>query len=175
MRYTVVKALSDSKYINFVKPLNICAMKLKIPPAVVLLIFVFLMYLMSVFLPFGYFDFFGRNYLILALMGSAFLLGILALIQFLRNKTTIDPRYPTKTTKLVTSGLFAYSRNPMYLAMLMVLLAWGIWLGNAFNTLLAAAFVAYMNRFQIIPEEEMLSSIFGREYSQYCIKTRRWF
>lgn len=150
-------------------------MKLKIPPVVIVLIFALIMFLLSEFLPFGYFDFFGRNYLILALLGSAFLLSFLALIHFFRSKTSIDPRDPTKTTKLVTNGLFAYSRNPMYLAMLMVLLAWGIWLGNAFNTLLAAAFVAYMNRFQIIPEEEVLLSIFGKEYKQYCVKTRRWF
>ncbi|WP_209399890.1 isoprenylcysteine carboxylmethyltransferase family protein [Pseudozobellia sp. WGM2] len=150
-------------------------MKLKIPPVVIVLIFALIMFLLSEFLPFGYFDFFGRNYLILALLGSAFLLSVLALIHFFRSKTSIDPRNPTKTTKLVTNGLFAYSRNPMYLAMLMVLLAWGIWLGNAFNTLLAAAFVAYMNRFQIIPEEEVLLSIFGKEYKQYCVKTRRWF
>ena len=63
----------------------------------------------------------------------------------------------------------------MYLAMLLILLALGIWLGNAFNVLLAAGFVGYMNKFQIIPEEEALSEMFGATYKQYCTLTRRWF
>jgi protein-S-isoprenylcysteine O-methyltransferase Ste14 len=63
----------------------------------------------------------------------------------------------------------------MYLALLLILLAWGLWLGNAFNTLLAAGFVGYMNRFQIIPEEEALTAMFGKRYQQYCKQVRRWF
>jgi protein-S-isoprenylcysteine O-methyltransferase Ste14 len=63
----------------------------------------------------------------------------------------------------------------MYLAILLVLLAWGLWLGNAFNTLLAAGFVGYMNKFQIRPEEEALATIFGKEFQQYCTQVRRWF
>ena len=63
----------------------------------------------------------------------------------------------------------------MYLGLLLLLLAWGLHLGNAFNIVLAAGFVAYMNRFQIVPEEETLSKLFGKEYAQYCTLVRRWF
>ena len=63
----------------------------------------------------------------------------------------------------------------MYLAMLLLLLALGLKFGNAFNVLLAAGFVSFMNRFQIIPEERMLLEKFGREFKDYCTKTRRWF
>jgi len=150
-------------------------MKLKIPPAIVFLIFGLLMYLLARLLPFGYFDFFGRHYLMIALLVFAGAIAIVALFQFFRNKTTIDPANPSKASKLVDKGIYAYSRNPMYLALLVILLAWGIWLGNAFNTLFAAGFVAYMNRFQVVPEEEALLAIFGKEYGQYCIKVRRWF
>ncbi|MBT8223517.1 MAG: isoprenylcysteine carboxylmethyltransferase family protein, partial [Eudoraea sp.] len=62
-----------------------------------------------------------------------------------------------------------------YLALLMILLAWGLWLGNAFNTLTAAGFVYYMNAYQIKPEEKHLHQIFGAEYKQYCTMARRWF
>ena len=82
---------------------------------------------------------------------------------------------PSKATSLVTGGIYNYSRNPMYLALLLILLAWGLWLGNAFNILLAAGFVGYMNKFQIIPEETALASKFGKTYHQYCILVRRWF
>ncbi|MBU3027136.1 isoprenylcysteine carboxylmethyltransferase family protein [Zobellia galactanivorans] len=150
-------------------------MELKIPPAVVFLVFAGLMYLLASFLPFGYFDFFGRYYLMGVLLFFAAIVAAWALFQFFRLRTTIDPTMPSKASRLVRGGIFAYSRNPMYLALLMVLLVWGIWLGNAFNTLLAAGFVAYMNRFQIIPEETALLELFGKEYRQYCLNVRRWF
>ena len=150
-------------------------MKLKIPPVIVFLVFGLLMYLLARLLPFGHFDFTGRFYLMTLLLLFAALIALVALIQFFKSRTTIDPTQPTKSTKLVDKGIYAYSRNPMYLALLLVLLAWGIWLGNAFNMLLAAGFVAYMNRFQVLPEEEALNDIFGKEYRQYFMKVRRWF
>lgn len=150
-------------------------MKLKIPPAVVFLVFGLLMYLLAEFLPFGNFDFFGRHYLMLALCVLALIIASIALFQFFGAKTTLDPLEPAKASTLVEKGIYAYTRNPMYLAMLLLLLAWGVWLGNAFNTLLAAAFVAYMNRFQIISEEQALTQIFGKNYKQYCLLVRRWF
>lgn len=150
-------------------------MKLKVPPVIVFLIFGLLMYLLAAFLPVGYFDFFGRKYLTITLLAIAGCIGAIALFQFFKSKTTVDPSNPTKTSKLVSSGIYQYSRNPMYLGLLLILLAWGLWLGNAFNVLLAAGFVAYMNKFQIIPEEDSLSSLFGKEYTQYCTLVRRWF
>ena len=150
-------------------------MKLKLPPAIIFAVFALLMYLLSIFLPVGYFDFFGRKYLMLALLVIAGCIGLIALFQFFKSKTTVDPTNPSKASKLVSSGVYQYSRNPMYLGMLLLLLAWGLWLGNAFNVLLAAGFVAYMNKFQILPEEESLSDLFGKEYAQYCTLVRRWF
>lgn len=150
-------------------------MKLKIPPVVVFLIFGFSMYLLAEFLPVGYFDFFGSHYLMIALAVIAIVVAVVALFQFYAAKTTIDPTHPDKTKKLVVDGIYAYTRNPMYLAMLLLLLAWGVWLGNAFNTLLAAGFVAYMNRFQIESEEQALMQIFEKDYTQYCLLVRRWF
>ena len=150
-------------------------MALKIPPAFVFLFFAAAMYLLATFLPVGYFDFFGRYLLIKVLLSMAILLGVISLLQFFRSKTSIDPMNPSKAGKLVTKGLYNYSRNPMYLTLLIILLAWGLWLGNAFNTVIAAAFVAYMNKFQIVPEEEILQRKFGKVYEKYKIKVRRWF
>lgn len=150
-------------------------MKLKVPPVLVFLIFGLMMYLLAEYLPFGYFDFFGRHYLMVALIISAIIVMGTALYQFHKIKTTTTPRHPNKAKTLVENGIYAYSRNPMYLAMLMLLLAWGIWLGNAFNTLVAAGFVAYMNHFQILPEEKALHQKFGKDFKQYCLLVRRWF
>ena len=150
-------------------------MKFKLPPALTLALFMGLMYLLAMFLPVGYFDFFGRFVMIKILLISAAVIVLIALIQFLRAKTTIDPMNPSKAERLVTGGVYNYSRNPMYLAMLLLLLAWGLWLGNAFNTVLAAGFVAFMNRFQINEEEAALKARFGKPYEQYCLKVRRWF
>ncbi len=150
-------------------------MKLKVPPAIVFLVFGLLMYLLAEFLPVGYFDFFGRHYFMIALALLAIIIAVVALFQFYAAKTTIDPTQPDKTKNLVANGIYAYTRNPMYLALLLLLLAWGVWLGNAFNTLLAAGFVAYMNRFQIEPEEHALRQIFEKDYKQYCLLVRRWF
>ncbi|MFS4492123.1 methyltransferase family protein [Maribacter sp. 2308TA10-17] len=150
-------------------------MQLKVPPVLVFIVFGGLMYVLARFLPVGYFDFFGRRYLMYVLFVIAGTIGIISLLQFFKSKTTVDPTRPSKASKLVTSGIYQFSRNPMYLGLLLMLLAWGLWLGNAFNVLLAAGFVAYMNTFQIAPEEDMLSKLFGKEYKQYCTLVRRWF
>ncbi len=153
----------------------ILIMKLKVPPVVVFLVFGVLMYALAHFLPVGYFDFFGRTYLMYGLFAIATIVGFISLVQFFRSKTTVDPTNPAKASKLVTIGLYQYSRNPMYLALLLLLLVWGLYLVNAFNVLIAAGFVMYMNRFQIIPEEKILLNLFGKEYTQYCTLVRRWF
>lgn len=150
-------------------------MKVKIPPALVTTAFAVFMYLLARFLPVGEFDFFGRTQLTYAALVMAFLIAMIALLQFWKTKTTIDPLQPDKASRLVSNGIFNYTRNPMYLALLLVLIAWGLYLGNAFNTLLAAGFVYYMNHFQIRREEKALSEKFGKEYQLYCKAVRRWF
>ena len=150
-------------------------MELRIPPALVFIVFAGLMWVLDTFLAVGDFDFFGRIWLAGVLLLLAFLVAAIALIQFYLTRTSVDPLHPAKSTKLVTNGIYQISRNPMYLALLMLLLALGLWLGNAFNTLTAAGFVYYMNAFQIKPEEQHLQKIFGGEYKQYCTLVRRWF
>ncbi len=140
-----------------------------------MLFFAGAMYTLAEFLPVGQFDFFGRKELAIGLLGLAVLVMALALFQFIKVKTTTNPIDLTKTSSLVTQGIFKYSRNPMYLAMLLILLGFGLKLGNAFNTLIAAGFVYYMNHFQIRFEEEALERKYGKAYSIYKKNTRRWF
>ena len=83
-------------------------MKLKVPPVLVLIVFGVLMYLLSYFLPVGYFDFFGRKYLMYALLIFAGGIGTISILQFIKSKTTVDPTTPSKATNLVTSGLYQF-------------------------------------------------------------------
>ncbi len=150
-------------------------MHLKIPPFFVALITALLMYALASVLPFGNFEFTGKQYLIFFLLALGLLISIVSLIQFFIKKTTVNPQTPNGASFLVVSGLYKYTRNPMYLSMLLFLLAWSLYLSNAFNILLAAGFVSYMNKFQIIPEEKALHELFGKEYRFYTKSVRRWF
>lgn len=150
-------------------------LELRVPPALVFGLFAAAMFLLGRFLPVGQFDFTGREALMWALLGLGVLTGALAVVQVLGAGNSLNPHHPERTKALVERGIYDLSRNPMYLALLMMLLSWGLYLGNAFNTLLAALFVAYMNRFQIGPEERILEQKFGPAYRQYCKLVRRWF
>jgi len=97
-----------------------------------------------------------------------------AIITFRRAQTTINPHHPAKSSTLITSGVFRVSRNPLYLAMLLILVGWGIWLGHGLSILFSAGFIPTMNRLQIIPEEQALQANFGDEFSRYKQRVRRW-
>jgi protein-S-isoprenylcysteine O-methyltransferase Ste14 len=86
----------------------------------------------------------------------------------------VDPFHPEEASMLVTNGVFRYSRNPMYVSLLCVLIGWAIWLGSMLNLFLIAGFVSYITIFQIKPEEEVLKTLFGEAYEQYCSNVRRW-
>jgi protein-S-isoprenylcysteine O-methyltransferase Ste14 len=149
-------------------------LELKIPPPAVALAVGLLMWFASPLVapaavPFGY------RVGVAALLASVGVqVVIVALIAFLRAKTTIKPTNPGESSALVTGGVFRYSRNPMYLGLLLCLLAWAVYLSNWLALLLAPAFMIYMNRFQIQPEERALSALFGAEYASYRAKVRRW-
>jgi protein-S-isoprenylcysteine O-methyltransferase Ste14 len=89
-------------------------------------------------------------------------------------KTTINPLKPLRASRLITGGVFRYSRNPIYLGDLLILAALAVWLGQPANLALLAVFVGYVDRFQIRPEERALSALFGAEYAAYCARVRRW-
>jgi protein-S-isoprenylcysteine O-methyltransferase Ste14 len=81
---------------------------------------------------------------------------------------------PESSSSLVVSGIYKLTRNPMYLGLLLVLLGWAIYLTNVLVFLLLPAFILYINRFQIAPEERALTALFGQEFAAYKSRTRRW-
>lgn len=95
-------------------------------------------------------------------------------VSFRRARTTVDPTRPDSTSSLVVSGVYRFSRNPIYLGMAIILLGWAAFLMNILSLALVAVFVGYITRFQIVPEERALSARFGAEYASYQAKVRRW-
>lgn len=109
----------------------------------------------------------------LALIGLG--VGAAGALAFWRARTTLDPHRPHQATVLVTTGVYRVSRNPMYLGLLLVLLAWAFHLDNWPGLIVGpTVFVAWITRFQIIPEERFLMQIFGRDYIAYLRRTGRW-
>jgi protein-S-isoprenylcysteine O-methyltransferase Ste14 len=149
------------------------SLEAKVPPPVVALVVALLMWLLSRAAPSLHVDVPAHNGLAIVLVSAGFIIGISGVVTFLRAKTTLDPTKP-HASSLVTWGVYAMSRNPMYLGGLVMLLGWAISLSNALAFLFLPVYVLYINRFQIAPEERVLASLFGSTYAAYRARARRW-
>jgi protein-S-isoprenylcysteine O-methyltransferase Ste14 len=93
---------------------------------------------------------------------------------FRASKTTVNPRRPDLASDLVVSGIYQYTRNPMYLGLAILLVGWSFYLSNPFSLLCVIGFIAYIGRFQIQPEEKVLTELFGEDFITYQNQVRRW-
>ncbi len=150
------------------------ALELKIPPPLVLFTCGLLMWLLALLLPNLGLELPGQRLLaaLLALIGLG--VAIAGVLAFRQASTTINPTRPSATSSIVSSGVYRFTRNPMYLGMLLCLGGWALFLGNLPSLLGLPLFVAYLNRLQIGPEERALEAKFGEPYAQYCARVRRW-
>lgn len=150
------------------------SLELKIPPPVLAIVIAFLMW--DVSSRAGTVEFHGIAHMlpVAVLAGVGLSLDLFALIGFLKAKTTINPMKPRVTSAVVTSGVYRISRNPMYLGLAFTLSAWAAYLWNLWAFLGPVVFIAYITRFQILPEERILSAAFGNEYEAFKQKVRRW-
>ncbi len=147
-------------------------MKTKVPPPLVMIFFAVCIAVSKRFLPvidLGMITNLGFGLYIIA----AFLI-VSAGATFRKHQTTLNPLKPNSTSSLVTSGVFKYSRNPMYLAMLFVLIGISINKSIFGGMIFAPLFVLYITVFQILPEEEAMSKLFSEEFEHYKNKVRRW-
>ena len=150
------------------------ALELKIPPAAQFLLLVIGMWVAAKYVPSLAVDIpFRRALVVLFFCLSAFV-AIPAIAAFRSAGTTVDPRYPDKASRLVVRGVFRYSRNPMYLGLLFLLIAWAVYLSNLVAFAGLPLFVLTMNRLQILPEEAAMEAEFGDEFRTYRESVRRW-
>jgi len=150
------------------------SLELKIPPPVVALLCAAVMwlvdqytlaYLVSPALKWSFVVFF-------IVVGATF--DIAGLLAFRRSKTTINPLHPEKSSTLVSGGIYNITRNPMYCGMVAFLIAWMSYLGNSSTLIGVFLFMWYITKFQIIPEEQILTKLFGEDFVAYQNRVRRW-
>lgn len=145
---------------------------MNIPPLAQLALCMVTAGLLAAFIPLAFFE--APPWLVAAttLAGVLFLLP--AVLSFISHKTTVNPQSPDSATTLVTSGIYSVTRNPMYVGMLIVLLAFVLWLGAVSAGLVVPAFFVMTDRFQIRREEATLSRTFGKPFADYAARVPRW-
>lgn len=147
----------------------------RIPPVVVVLAFGLAMALIARVLPRAtLLSGVPRLVLVVLLAAVAVTIVALGIREFRVARTTVNPLRPEEASAMVQTGIYRYTRNPMYLGMLLALAAWCTWLGNAYNLILLPVFVLAMNRLQITPEESALAQRFPQEFADYRRRVRRW-
>ena len=147
-------------------------MKKRIPPPIITMLCVLVIFLSKSIFPSFLFPYKLEIGIVISIFGL--LLLIVSVKSFINNNTTINPLNLKKSTYLVTNGLFRFSRNPMYLGMLLFLVGTSIILNIIGGLIISILFIFYMNFFQIIPEEKALENLFGKDYRNYKKNIRRW-
>jgi protein-S-isoprenylcysteine O-methyltransferase Ste14 len=147
-------------------------MKNKIPPPIVTIFFGLCIYFSKDY-------FFSYEYKLLNVLSyMCYLTGlsilILAVNSFKKQSTTVNPIKIENASSLVTSGVFEYSRNPMYLGMALILLGLGLTFNVIGGTLFTLLFTIFITKFQIRPEEEVMERLFGEDFLQYKQNVRMW-
>ena len=147
-------------------------METKIPPPLVTLIFGLSIYFSRELFPIIEIKYSFYVGIFLLLLG--FLILISAVRLFRIDQTTVNPLSPKQATKLVTEGIFKFSRNPMYLGMACVLASLAMFFNIIGGIVFIALFSAYITKFQIVPEEKAMLDLFSEDFDQYKQTTRRW-
>tara|TARA_B100001564_G_scaffold102585_1_gene84515 strand:- start:15 stop:470 length:456 start_codon:yes stop_codon:yes gene_type:complete len=150
-------------------------MHLRIPPPIVALIGILLIFLSKDYILILYLHPHLQNTLSILFLIIGFVIIFSATKEFKKSETTVNPMKPETSTSLVTSGIFKYTRNPMYLGLTSILLASCFYFSSLLGIIVyVPLFILYITVFQIIPEEETMKGLFNDEYLNYCSKVRRW-
>jgi len=150
-------------------------MHLRIPPPIVALIGILLIFLSKDYILILYLHPHLQNTLSLIFLIIGFVIIFSATKEFKKSDTTVNPMKPEISTSLVTSGIFKYTRNPMYLGLTSILLASCFYFSSLLGIIVyVPLFILYITVFQIIPEEETMKGLFNDDYLDYCSKVRRW-
>jgi len=150
------------------------ALEMKVPPPVAALLIALAMWAAAHRLPAVHLTDQLRFIFVGVCTGFGVIVALLGVRAFRQAKTALDPTTPEKASSVVTNGIFSYTRNPMYLGLTAVLVGWAVWLSVPWVLLGPVTLMLYLTRFQIIPEERIMSSKFGRNYDEYRKRVRRW-
>lgn len=148
-------------------------LELKIPPAVLFLLFVGVIWLLNELLPAAT-EVSVPNWVIRVFLACGVLIALAGVVQFAMRSTSVNPHKPDRASSLVTTGVYRMSRNPMYLGMLIILTGAVLKSGQMAGFITLPLYVLYMNRYQIIPEEKVMTEKFGDAFKTYCKNVRRW-
>lgn len=146
----------------------------KIPPPVVAIVAALVIWWLAELLPASRWTFAGKNFVAVALGLVGVLFDAGSILAFRRERTSVNPLSSRATTALVTTGLNAVSRNPMYVGLVLIVTGVAVYIAVLPGLLVVGALVAYLTRFQIVPEERDLRALFGTEFERYCDRVRRW-
>ena len=141
-------------------------------PPIVALMFIIIAYFLGRFVPLHFVVPAILRYLGLFLCFIGFLLGVGALIEFRRARTTVDPHGSVK--HVVTSGIYRFTRNPIYLGFLLFVIGLPLNSGLYWGIIVAPLYILLMNRLVIQHEEAYLTRKFGKAYTEYTVQVRRW-
>jgi protein-S-isoprenylcysteine O-methyltransferase Ste14 len=149
-------------------------LELRIPPPIVGLIVAGAMWTVAYLLPNLALPTLGRLSVALVLGATGVGVAIGGVISFRRAETTVNPLKPETSAVLVSTGVYSFTRNPMYLGMVLALFAWAVYLSSIWSLLGPVLFALYITRFQIVPEERVLERLFGAAFAAYKKRVRRW-
>lgn len=149
-------------------------MQLKIPPVVIFFLSIGLVFGGYYVFPELVYKFEYQTLISRIILAIGVLVAFSGIISFRLKGTTVDPTKPNKASSLVTTGVYRYTRNPMYLGMAFILLGGILRIGNPVAIVGLVFFVWYLTQFQIKPEERALQELFGEEYDDFCSRVRRW-
>lgn len=141
-------------------------------PPVVALVFVLVAYFLGRFIPLPFVMPSVLRYVGAALVVVGVLLGLGAFLEFQKARTTLDPH--GSTTQIVTSGVYRFTRNPIYLGFLLMIIGLPLYLGFVWGIVLAPLYIFLMNHLVIQHEEQYLERKFGDVYTSYTSRVRRW-
>jgi protein-S-isoprenylcysteine O-methyltransferase Ste14 len=141
-------------------------------PPIVALIFILIAYFLGRFAPLPFTAPPVLQYIGLVLTFIGVLLGLAAFMEFRRVRTTLDPHGSAK--QLVTSGVYRFTRNPIYLGFLLMVIGLPLNSGLYWGFVMAPFYVLTMNRLIIQHEEAYLERKFGKAYTSYTSRVRRW-
>ncbi|MDL9998840.1 isoprenylcysteine carboxylmethyltransferase family protein [Variovorax sp. J22P240] len=146
----------------------------RIPPPLVALAAALLMWLVSLLPPDVEAPFAWRATFAIVVAAAGVAFSVAGMRAFHQSRTTMNPFTPDMASALVTRGVYRLTRNPMYLGLLLDLLAWAVFLWDLLALAVLPLFALYIQRFQIASEERALSLLFGAEYAAYQQRVRRW-